>query len=615
MDYVMHSSIPEPPAPRLQHPPITGAGTCPYSVAHRVDHHGSPLPSPNYNSVSSLLSPVRNPLHSSSPPHLLSQQQQQHNHHAHHAHAHAHAQAHHHHQHTNSQPHSHSHSHSQSHPHHPYDPVHPPPSTNHWFSHHQPPAPQPPHWAHQFGAPDTRSSSSSGLFAPQQLPSLFPALEHHHHHSHPHQQYMGGAGGSHHNNNNNGNSSSSNNGGSASSSTSNLHSNSSSSSGGSGLGAGPAVNPLLVTQHSLGQSLDPFASSWSLFRQHPHRLPESAQRFNPGPHAHLGNPQQQHPTPANAASAPAVSPRTLPNPTMPEHHGQTPPANSQQPEYGSFSHSSSTSPSSSARASPNPTGSGSPAHSSPGTSGRPLHEQQGPQTPTRSEANLGSQPRSNGSPQGPAIATSPSVSPPALTPVAAGGMDQPAGRSGPGGHVSISDSERRRSTPSHRRSAVEVHVSDDDSDSSEEHMEEMFIQQLGAAGHPYTVRMNDFTEDRIRRQQLLRGALNNKRIASKGALASLQSVDIDSLPENERTCVICYNEFGIPNPEGINEAPLRLPKCKHVFGDHCIKKWFEESDSCPYCRDKVPSEPARRLTARSVNNIFAAALPDGRPAL
>ena len=56
-------------------------------------------------------------------------------------------------------------------------------------------------------------------------------------------------------------------------------------------------------------------------------------------------------------------------------------------------------------------------------------------------------------------------------------------------------------------------------------------------------------------------------------------------------CVICYNDYGVQNPEGVNEAPLRLPKCKHVFGDHCIKKWFEENDTCPYCRDKVHSEP------------------------
>ena len=71
-------------------------------------------------------------------------------------------------------------------------------------------------------------------------------------------------------------------------------------------------------------------------------------------------------------------------------------------------------------------------------------------------------------------------------------------------------------------------------------------------------------------------------------------------------CIICYNDFGTPTPEGINEAPLRLPKCKHVFGDHCIKKWFEESDSCPYCRDKVPSEPQARANPHTVHQFLRA---------
>lgn len=101
---------------------------------------------------------------------------------------------------------------------------------------------------------------------------------------------------------------------------------------------------------------------------------------------------------------------------------------------------------------------------------------------------------------------------------------------------------------------------------------------------------DDIAAQRIRAEQVLRGQLSNcKRIASKKALASLESVEIDSLPESERLCMICYNDFGVASPEGVNEAPLRLPKCKHVFGDHCIKKWFTESDSCPYCRDKLPS--------------------------
>ncbi|OTB00051.1 hypothetical protein M426DRAFT_245443 [Hypoxylon sp. CI-4A] len=116
-------------------------------------------------------------------------------------------------------------------------------------------------------------------------------------------------------------------------------------------------------------------------------------------------------------------------------------------------------------------------------------------------------------------------------------------------------------------------------------------------------------DERTRTQQLLRGAvMNNKRVASKRAITSLESVAISSLPENERTCVICYNDYGAETPEGICEIPLRLPKCKHVFGDHCIKKWFEESDSCPYCRDKVPSEPHNRhsmmLQQMGAHNLY-----------
>ncbi|KAI1767397.1 hypothetical protein GGR53DRAFT_126777 [Hypoxylon sp. FL1150] len=109
------------------------------------------------------------------------------------------------------------------------------------------------------------------------------------------------------------------------------------------------------------------------------------------------------------------------------------------------------------------------------------------------------------------------------------------------------------------------------------------------------------TEDRMRAHQIMRGAVSNKRVASKKALTSLETVAISDLAQSEKTCVICYNDYGVETPEGISETPLRLPKCKHVFGDHCIKKWFEESDSCPYCRDKVPSEPQYRQIVATTN--------------
>ncbi|KAI2473064.1 hypothetical protein F4781DRAFT_443382 [Annulohypoxylon bovei var. microspora] len=111
------------------------------------------------------------------------------------------------------------------------------------------------------------------------------------------------------------------------------------------------------------------------------------------------------------------------------------------------------------------------------------------------------------------------------------------------------------------------------------------------------------TDGRLRAQQVMRGSISTKRVASKKALTSLETIALSSLPENEKTCVICYNDYGVETPEGISENPLRLPRCKHVFGDHCIKKWFEESDSCPYCRDRVPSEPQYRQ-AMNAHNVY-----------
>lgn len=50
--------------------------------------------------------------------------------------------------------------------------------------------------------------------------------------------------------------------------------------------------------------------------------------------------------------------------------------------------------------------------------------------------------------------------------------------------------------------------------------------------------------------------------------------------------------------------PLRLPKCKHVFGNNCIKKWLETSDSCPYCRDKLDAEPRYHASSSEMSNLL-----------
>ncbi|TEY59780.1 hypothetical protein BOTCAL_0186g00010 [Botryotinia calthae] len=87
---------------------------------------------------------------------------------------------------------------------------------------------------------------------------------------------------------------------------------------------------------------------------------------------------------------------------------------------------------------------------------------------------------------------------------------------------------------------------------------------------------------------------------SKKFLSSLQKMNIDALTQEERSCSICYEEIGVANPEGVIEQPLRMPKCKHIFGDVCLKTWFKENDSCPYCRDKVPTQSTRKVIEQLV---------------
>ncbi|KAK3395679.1 hypothetical protein B0T20DRAFT_43059 [Sordaria brevicollis] len=106
------------------------------------------------------------------------------------------------------------------------------------------------------------------------------------------------------------------------------------------------------------------------------------------------------------------------------------------------------------------------------------------------------------------------------------------------------------------------------------------------------------------RQQVFRGQ-STKKVASKKAIESLEPVKVADLPETSRTCDICYNDYGTKSPEGITEQPLRIPKCKHIFGEHCIKKWFQDSNSCPYCRAELPTQQVyTQASAQSIREFL-----------
>lgn len=108
----------------------------------------------------------------------------------------------------------------------------------------------------------------------------------------------------------------------------------------------------------------------------------------------------------------------------------------------------------------------------------------------------------------------------------------------------------------------------------------------------------------LRARQVARGQ-STKKVASRKAIESLEPVNVADLPETDRICDICYNDYGAESPEGISEQPLRLPICKHIFGEHCIKKWFQDSNSCPYCRSELPTQQVyTQANAQSIREFL-----------
>jgi hypothetical protein len=78
------------------------------------------------------------------------------------------------------------------------------------------------------------------------------------------------------------------------------------------------------------------------------------------------------------------------------------------------------------------------------------------------------------------------------------------------------------------------HDSDEELGSSADEEEQMmrYMDEFGVNPAHFRSLM---AEDHIRATQLLRGQLTNKRVASRKALSQLQSVDLDSLSESERS--------------------------------------------------------------------------------
>lgn len=101
------------------------------------------------------------------------------------------------------------------------------------------------------------------------------------------------------------------------------------------------------------------------------------------------------------------------------------------------------------------------------------------------------------------------------------------------------------SGPSHARASrnrnrlpVSTSDSPSDEDSGPDDIEMITTRMLDAIG------ADSIADGGLRSAQLLRGAISGKKVASRKAIASLESVEISELPEGEKSesCVIlCFS--------------------------------------------------------------------------
>jgi len=104
---------------------------------------------------------------------------------------------------------------------------------------------------------------------------------------------------------------------------------------------------------------------------------------------------------------------------------------------------------------------------------------------------------------------------------------------------SVSDRNRRFAAhpPTHIRDDFDSDDEEDDDDGRDSLMDEDEAVLRYIAGGPNALFPNwrGLPEDQLRTVQILRGQMSNKRVASRKALAMLESVPLETLPESERS--------------------------------------------------------------------------------
>lgn len=73
------------------------------------------------------------------------------------------------------------------------------------------------------------------------------------------------------------------------------------------------------------------------------------------------------------------------------------------------------------------------------------------------------------------------------------------------------------------------------------------------------------------------------RLQTENLLDNLKEVNVEEIPEPDRLCAICYEDF----EGGVGAMPVIETECQHRFHKQCIKKWLQLKNVCPLCHRPV----------------------------
>ena len=63
-------------------------------------------------------------------------------------------------------------------------------------------------------------------------------------------------------------------------------------------------------------------------------------------------------------------------------------------------------------------------------------------------------------------------------------------------------------------------------------------------------------------------------------LDSIILENVDKLSPEKRRCIICLENF-------VNSDKIVNLSCLHMFHDECIRKWLNENNFCPICKNEI----------------------------